>query len=107
MTRAASEAVRFVYLVAPLIPASFAAISSVAISLRALGLKVYVSSEQEPTDVFSAIERDLDAIEKADALVLFDGWSLSPASRNEVTFAEGLGKPLLSPEQALRLAPAA
>lgn len=65
---------------------NFEAFATSTVALRALDLVVFSPHERD----------DAGAMLRADALVTLPGWEDSPACRIEATFAEALGKPVVS-----------
>lgn len=92
---------------------NFPAFAEAAREIRSLGFAVLSPHEFdleegfEPGDDHSdfdlraALERDLRAVEEADAVVVLPGWQDSPGAVLEVLLAEAYGKPWAPLDEAL------
>lgn len=58
--------------------------------------------EATAEELAAMLDRDIDAVMAADAVVVLPGWDASIGVMMEVTLAEALGKPVIPLEQLLR-----
>lgn len=98
---------------------NFPAFEDAARRLREAGFAVLSPHEKDlaegfdPTgdgegfDLRAALEWDVAAVIEADAVVVLPGWEDSPGCAVEVLTAEGLGKVVLTLDEALRFVPCA